>query len=111
MEQCRVVARDRSQVHRGSAQEAGRGGSVCGTFGRLRLEKRHNYLRKVADLATTFFINNSVPNVRGIILAGSAEFKNDLAESDMFDPRLAAVLIKIVDISYGGENGFNQASS
>ena len=27
----------------------------------------------------------------------------------MFDPRLAAVLVKIVDISYGGENGFNQA--
>jgi len=27
----------------------------------------------------------------------------------MFDPRLQAVIIKIVDVSYGGENGFNQA--
>ncbi|KAL1660417.1 50S ribosomal protein L30e-like protein [Schizophyllum commune] len=27
----------------------------------------------------------------------------------MFDPRLAAKVIKVVDISYGGENGFNQA--
>ena len=44
-----------------------------------------------------------------MILAGSAEFKNDLAQSHLFDPRLAAKVLKIVDVSYGGENGFNQA--
>lgn len=27
----------------------------------------------------------------------------------MFDPRLATKIIKIVDVSYGGENGLNQA--
>lgn len=27
----------------------------------------------------------------------------------MFDPRLKNVVIKVVDVSYGGENGFNQA--
>jgi peptide chain release factor subunit 1 len=27
----------------------------------------------------------------------------------MFDPRLAAKVIKVVDVSYGMENGFNQA--
>lgn len=27
----------------------------------------------------------------------------------MFDPRLQAKILKIVDVSYGGENGFNQA--
>ncbi|KAJ2747023.1 translation termination factor eRF1, partial [Coemansia sp. BCRC 34490] len=36
-------------------------------------------------------------------------FKNDLAKSDLFDPRLAAKVIKTVDVSYGGENGFDQA--
>ncbi len=87
----------------------GRGGQSSVRFARLRVEKRHNYLRKVAELATTFFISNDRPNVVGLVLAGSAEFKNDLAQSDMFDPRLAAVLLKIVDVSYGGENGFNQA--
>ena len=45
----------------------------------------------------------------GLILAGSAEFKTELNESDLFDPRLRAVVIKTVDVSYGGENGFNQA--
>jgi len=28
---------------------------------------------------------------------------------DVFDPRLSAIVIKIVDVSYGGENGFSQA--
>lgn len=45
----------------------------------------------------------------GLILAGSAAFKNDLAVSELFDPRLSAVVIKLLDVSYGGENGFNQA--
>jgi len=27
----------------------------------------------------------------------------------MFDKRLAPIIVKIVDVSYGGENGFNQA--
>ena len=48
-------------------------------------------------------------NVQGIVLAGSADFKNDLAQSDIFDQRLVAKVLKTVDVSYGGENGFNQA--
>jgi peptide chain release factor subunit 1 len=42
-------------------------------------------------------------------LAGLAEFKLDLNQSDMFDQRLAKIVIKTVDTSYGFENGFNQA--
>jgi len=87
----------------------GRGGQSAVRFARLRLEKRHNYLRKCAELAVQFFIANDKPNVSGLILAGLAEFKNDLAETDMFDQRLKRVILDIVDVSYGGENGFNQA--
>jgi peptide chain release factor subunit 1 len=43
------------------------------------------------------------------VLAGSADFKNELSQSDLFDQRLVPKIIKIVDVSYGGENGFNQA--
>lgn len=87
----------------------GRGGQSALRFARLRLEKRHNYVRKVAELATQFFITADKPNVAGLVLAGSAEFKQKLSQSDMFDPRLNNVVVKIVDVSYGGENGFNQA--
>jgi peptide chain release factor subunit 1 len=60
-------------------------------------------------MATLMFITNDRPNVAGLILAGSADFKTVLSESDHFDPRLQAVVLGVVDVSYGGENGFNQA--
>jgi peptide chain release factor subunit 1 len=44
-----------------------------------------------------------------LVLAGSADFKTELGQSDMLDQRLQAKIIKVVDVSYGGENGFNQA--
>lgn len=47
-------------------------------------------------------------NVGFIVMAGSADFKSDLAGSDLLDNRLATKVIKIVDVSYGSENGFNQ---
>jgi len=87
----------------------GRGGQSALRFARLRLEKRHNYLRKAAEICTQLFISNDRPNVSGLILAGLADFKNELATTDLLDQRLAQKIIKIVDVSYGGENGFNQA--
>jgi len=87
----------------------GRGGQSALRFSRLRDEKRHNYVRKVAELAVQHFITNDKVNVTGLVLAGSADFKTELSQSDMFDQRLVAKVIKVVDVSYGGENGFNQA--
>jgi peptide chain release factor subunit 1 len=36
----------------------GRGGQSAVRFARLREEKRHNYVRKVAELSVSFFISN-----------------------------------------------------
>lgn len=87
----------------------GRGGQSALRFARLRMEKRHNYVRKVAETAVQLFISSDKPNIAGLVLAGSADFKTELSQSDMFDPRLQGKVIKLVDVSYGGENGFNQA--
>ncbi|AOA64902.1 Polypeptide release factor (eRF1) in translation termination [Komagataella phaffii CBS 7435] len=87
----------------------GRGGQSALRFARLREEKRHNYVRKVSEVAVQNFITGDKVNVSGLILAGSADFKTELSKSDMFDNRLQAKVIKVVDVSYGGENGFNQA--
>merc|ERR1711904_639399 len=59
----------------------GRGGQAALRFARLRLEKRHNYVRKVAEVAGQMFLSNDKVNVAGIVLAGSADFKNDLHQS------------------------------
>lgn len=87
----------------------GRGGQSSVRFARLRVEKRHNYLRKVAEIAAQIFISNNKVNVQGLILAGSADFKTELAQSDLLDPRLRGKVAKVVDVGYGGENGLNQA--
>lgn len=63
----------------------GRGGQSALRFARLRLEKRHNYVRKVAETAVQMFISNDRPNVSGLVMAGSADFKTELSQSDMFD--------------------------
>jgi len=102
----------RAVIHKFSVElpkKHGRGGQSSVRFARLRVEKRQHYVRKVAEMCTQLFITNDRPNVIGLVLAGSAEFKKELNASQLFDPRLAAIVQKIVDVSYGGENGFNQA--
>lgn len=102
----------REVVHKFSVdlpKKHGRGGQSALRFARLRLEKRHNYVRKVAEFATQFFITDNKCNCVGLIMAGSADFKSELMSSDLFDPRLLKNVIKTVDVSYGGESGFNQA--
>jgi len=108
-----VQGSNRDIVHKFSVdlpKKHGRGGQSALRFARLRLEKRHNYVRKVAELATQIFVTDGQkPNVQGIVLAGSADFKAELMRSDLFDQRLSKIVLKMVDVSYGGENGFNQA--
>jgi peptide chain release factor subunit 1 len=107
-----LAGNTRTVLHRVSVdlpKKHGRGGQSALRFARLRMEKRHNYVRKVAELSVQFFITNDKPNVSGLIVAGSADFKSELSASDMFDPRLRNIILKIVDVSYGGDNGFNQA--
>ncbi|KAF7790991.1 hypothetical protein EIP86_001950 [Pleurotus ostreatoroseus] len=107
-----VAGNTREVIHKFTVdlpKKHGRGGQSALRFARLRDEKRHNYVRKVAELAVQHFITADKVNVTGLVLAGSADFKTELSQSDMFDQRLVAKIIKVVDVSYGGENGFNQA--
>lgn len=102
----------RTVIHKISVdlpKKHGRGGQSALRFARLREEARHNYVRKVAELAVQHFIADNKCSVAGLVLAGSADFKTELGQSDLFDPRLQAKIVSTVDVSYGGENGFNQA--
>ncbi|KAJ2868507.1 Electron transfer flavoprotein alpha-subunit [Coemansia aciculifera] len=91
----------------------GRGGQSAARFGRIRMEKRQHYVRKVTEQAVAAFISSSTNMVTetGIVVAGSAEFKHELQKSDLLDPRIRAKIIDTVDVSYGGVNGFDQAIS
>lgn len=54
-------------------------------FARLRMEKRHNYVRKVAETASQCFITDDKVNCTGLVLAGSADFKTELSQSELLD--------------------------
>ncbi|OQS54415.1 SU2 [Ecytonucleospora hepatopenaei] len=83
----------------------GRGGQSSVRFARLRVEKRQAYLKKVSEICTSLFLSNNKSNVDGIVLAGQADFKNELKL--IMDARLT--VLKTVDTNYGGKNGLNQA--
>lgn len=88
-----------------------KGGQSSVRFARLRLEARHNYLVKVAEIASKCFIDQETNkvNVKGIVVAGSADFKDHLVSDKLLDPRVQASVISVVDVAYGKEQGLNQA--
>lgn len=87
----------------------GRGGQSALRFARLRLEARYNYLKKVCEIANNLFLKDNKATVKGIVLAGSADFKNQIIECDIFSYVLKEIVIKSVDVAYGGLIGLNQA--
>jgi len=87
----------------------GRGGQSAVRFARLRVEKRLMYQAKCCEMAVTHFISDNVPSVKGIVVAGAAQLKEEMRDSEHFDPRLKKVIITTVDVSYGMDQGFNQA--
>lgn len=87
----------------------GRGGQSAQRFGRIRLEKRHAYVKKCCEMSVTHFITDDKCNVKGLIMAGSAEFKDIIASCDMLDPRLKSNIIVRIDVPYGMEQGLHHA--
>ncbi|KAL9652124.1 hypothetical protein ABK040_015924 [Willaertia magna] len=82
-------------------------------FARNREIARDAYLKEVAEKANHYFISQSqnCALVDGIILAGSADLKNELltCQSDTLDYRLRNKVISTIDICYGGKMGLYQA--
>lgn len=85
-----------------------RGGQSALRFERLCTEKRNLYIQKVAGRAVSLFIADNRSTVAGLVVAGAAGCKDDLLKSTSFKP-LLSLLLKTIDISYGGERGFDQA--
>lgn len=109
-----VSGSNREILHRLSVdlpRKHARGGQSALRFARLRIEKRHNYLRKVAETALAVFVEPESGRVLldGLVLAGLADFKTALLQGGLLDARLAAKVLQLIDIPYGGECGLNQA--
>lgn len=86
-----------------------KGGQSSVRFARLREEAIHNYIRKVAETANKMYISGDKITVKSIIIAGNADMKTLLFQSGLLDYRLSKIVLKLIDVAYGGENGFQQA--
>ena len=89
----------------------GRGGQSAPRFERLRREAIHNYLSKVAENAKSVYINNQqngLVNVDGFVLSGSANLKQELVNSELLGAPIQRKILRIVDVSYGGDNGLQE---
>lgn len=92
-----------------------KGGQSRERFARNREIAKNEYLKQIAEKANSLFISQALnaPNVDGLVLAGSADLKNELIslKSDVLDYRLRNKILSIVDVAYGGKAGFYQAIS
>jgi peptide chain release factor subunit 1 len=89
----------------------GRGGQSASRFERLRREAIHNYLSKVAENAKSVFLNNQqhgLVNVDGFIISGSANLKQDLVKSELLGQQIQTKILRVVDVSYGSDNGLQE---
>lgn len=86
-----------------------RGGQSAMRFARLREEMRKNYITQVCAKASTVFIADEKPNVCGLVLAGQAQFKDELEKSPHLDNRLKAIVQLTVTVAYGDYHGLDEA--
>ena len=87
-----------------------RGGQSSNRFARLRDEAKHEYVKKVCEKLKNNLIKGEKVPYEGIIIAGNADIKHELYNSAMLEPRIRAkVMEPLLDVSYGGLNGLNQA--
>lgn len=85
------------------------GGQSAKRFAHLRLEQRAMFATASEELTRKYLIDpkTSLPWVKGLIVAGSSNFKNELVER--LDGRLKAILLDVITVQYGATNGLNEA--
>ncbi|CAF0954602.1 unnamed protein product [Rotaria magnacalcarata] len=89
----------------------GRGGQSAPRFDRLRREAIHNYLSKVAEQAKSVYLNSQqhgLANIDGLIISGSANLKQELVKSDLLGNQIQTKIIRMIDVSYGADNGLQE---
>ena len=83
-----------------------KGGQSARRFQRLREMKLLNYFARVGKHANEIFL--SIPDLKGIIIAGPGPTKYDFADRDYLDYRLKQKIVAIIDTAYSEEYGVRE---
>jgi len=85
-----------------------KGGQSAPRFQRIRLDERNLFRKKAQELITKHLIGpDCLPNVDGIVIAGSSNFKSEL----VFEPRLRPLVLGTLTVQYSGRAGCMEAIS
>ncbi len=103
---CNIVVFDRflSCIPRRHSREMGTVMRFC----RVRMNRRFNYIRLIAERASQHYASNGTPNISQLVLACTPDFSVGLCERGLLDPCLEAILTKI-EVNVGGESGLQWA--
>lgn len=102
-DQIEIVKSTRS----GAAKKHRKGGQSSVRFARLREEAVTRFLKRVADDMKQFFIEDARTELKGVIIGGPGQIKDQVVEH--FDNRLKAKVVGIKDLGYGGDrSGINE---
>ena len=86
-----------------------KGGQSQNRFQRLRLEKKHYYLRKLCESAELAFVQNNKATIDTLIIAGVAQVKDDLEKCPDLHQTLKDIRKYNITISHGGNVGLDEA--
>lgn len=85
----------------GAAKKHRKGGQSSVRFARLRVEAVTQFLKRVADDMKQFFIEDAQFELKGVIIGGPGQIKDQVVEH--FDNRLGDKIVGIKDLGYGGD--------
>lgn len=91
----------------GAAKKHRKGGQSSVRYARLREEAIARFLKRIADDLKQFFIEDSNFELKGVLIGGPGQIKNQVVE--YFDTRLKTKVVGILDLGYGGDkSGINE---
>ena len=91
----------------GAAKKHKKGGQSSARYARLRVEAILRFMKRVADDMKHFFIEDENVDLKGVIIGGPGQIKDQVVEQ--FDNRLKLKIIGIKDLGYGGDkSGINE---
>jgi len=85
-----------------------KGGQSAQRFGRIYDNKINAWIKECSMKINKIFDQNSIIKTHGIILAGNGMTKDKLYQSKFLKDEIKNLIIKQVNIRFGGKNGFNE---
>ncbi|MHA2244810.1 MAG: peptide chain release factor aRF-1 [Candidatus Hodarchaeales archaeon] len=91
----------------GAAKKHRKGGQSSVRYARLREEAVTRFLKRIADDMKVYFIEDARFELKGVIIGGPGQTKDQVVEH--FDKRLKEKIVGIKDLGYGGDkSGINE---